>query len=111
MTFTCLLRATLIMLCLFIYIPMSYPQYAASLFTANDFFRSAFAAGAVLYSRPMFLNLGVGQGCSLMGGLCFGCIGGMFALYYYGAAMRARSKFLRLSSIAVTKQLFLIFDF
>jgi DHA1 family multidrug resistance protein-like MFS transporter len=83
----------LILLCLFIYIPMSYPQYAASLFAANDLFRSAFAAGAVLYSRPMYLNLGVGQGCSLMGGLCVGCIGGMFALYYYGAAMRARSKF------------------
>lgn len=83
----------IILLCLFIYIPMCYPQYAASLFAANDFFRSTFAAGAVLYSRPMYNNLGVGQGCSLMAGLCVGCVGGILALYHFGASLRTRSKF------------------
>ena len=59
----------IILQCVFVYIPMSYPQYAASLFASNDFCRSAFAFGAILYSRAMFLNLGIGQGVSLLGGL------------------------------------------
>ena len=55
--------------CLFVYIPMSYPQYAASLFAGNDLCRSAFAFAAILFARPMFLNLGIGKGVSLLGGL------------------------------------------
>lgn len=51
------------------YVPMSYPQYAASLFAGNDFCRSAFAFGSVLFSRPMYLKLGIGKGISLLGGL------------------------------------------
>ncbi|PWY88949.1 MFS general substrate transporter [Aspergillus heteromorphus CBS 117.55] len=79
--------------CIFIYIPMTYPQYAASLFASNDFMRSALACGAVLFARPLYVNLGVGAGVSLLAGLTVGCIGGMFALYYFGAALRARSRF------------------
>jgi hypothetical protein len=48
---------------------MSYPQYAASLFAGNDFFRSLFAFGSVLFSRSMYIYLGVGRGLSLLGGL------------------------------------------
>lgn len=48
---------------------MSYPQYAASLFAGNDFFRSLFAFGSVLFSRSMYVDLGVGKGLSLLGGL------------------------------------------
>lgn len=48
---------------------MSYPQYAASMFAGNDFCRSLFAFGAVLFSRPMFLNLGVGKGVTVLAGL------------------------------------------
>jgi DHA1 family multidrug resistance protein-like MFS transporter len=59
----------IILQCIFVYIPMSYPQYAASLFASNDFCRSAFAFGAVLFSRPMYLNLSIGQRISLLGGL------------------------------------------
>lgn len=72
---------------------MSYPQYAASLFAGNDFFRSAFAFGAVLFGRPMYMNMGVGKGTSLLGGLSVIGILGMFALYFLGAKLRARSKF------------------
>ena len=79
--------------CVFIYIPMTYPQYAASLFASNDFMRSALACGAVLFSRPLFINLGVGPGVSLLAGLTVGCILGMFAMYYLGATLRARSRF------------------
>ena len=53
---------------------MSYPQYAASLFAGNDFFRSAFAFGAVLFSRPMYIDLGTAKGTSLLGGLSVGGI-------------------------------------
>ena len=79
--------------CIFVYVPLSYPQYAASLFAGNDFFRSAFACGSILFGRPLFLNLGVGKGVSVLGGLsCLGVIG-IFGLWIYGAKLRARSKF------------------
>ncbi|CAG5187872.1 uncharacterized protein ALTATR162_LOCUS11811 [Alternaria atra] len=77
----------------FSYVPMSYPQYAASLFAGNDFCRSAFAFGSVLFSRPMYLKLGVGKGVSLLGGLSVMGIIGMYLIWVYGARLRARSKF------------------
>lgn len=57
------------MLIVLAYVPMSYPQYAASLFAGNDFFRSLFAFGSVLFSRSMYIDIGVGKGLSLLGGL------------------------------------------
>ncbi|KAH6866593.1 multidrug transporter [Alternaria rosae] len=77
----------------FSYVPMSYPQYAASLFAGNDFCRSAFAFGSVLFSRPMYLKLGIGKGISLLGGLSVMGIIGMYLIWVYGARLRARSKF------------------
>jgi DHA1 family multidrug resistance protein-like MFS transporter len=79
--------------CIFIYIPMTYPRYAASLFAGNDFMRSALAFGAILFARPLYLNLGVGPGVSLLAGLTVGCIAGMFGLYHFGPVLRARSRF------------------
>jgi DHA1 family multidrug resistance protein-like MFS transporter len=79
--------------CVFVYIPMSYPQYAASLFAGNDFVRSALASGSILFARPLYLNLGIGPGVSLLAGLTCGCVVGIFVLYYFGANLRARSKF------------------
>lgn len=75
------------------YLPLSYPGYAASLFAANDFFRSAWAAGAVLYARPLFDGIGIDRGVSLLGGLACGGVLGVSALYVYGARLRSRSKF------------------
>jgi DHA1 family multidrug resistance protein-like MFS transporter len=83
----------IIMQCIFVYVPLSYPQYAASLFAGNDFLRSAFACGSIMFGRPLFLNLGVGKGVSVLGGLSVIGIIGMFALYATGAKLRARSKF------------------
>ncbi|CAK7245472.1 MAG: hypothetical protein STHCBS139747_007055 [Sporothrix thermara] len=79
--------------CIFVYIPLSYPMYAASLFAANDFFRSALATGSVLFGRPLFMNLGIGRGTSLLGGLSTIGIVGIWLLYFYGARLRAMSKF------------------
>lgn len=82
-----------VMQCIFVYVPLSYPQYAASLFAGNDFFRSALACGSILFARPLFLNLGVGRGVSLLAGLSTLGIIGMFTLYFTGAKLRSRSKF------------------
>lgn len=79
--------------CIFMYLPLSYPQYAASLFAANDTWRSALAAGAIIFARPLYINLGVGRGVSILGGFAAGGVLGMLALYFYGAKLRARSKF------------------
>lgn len=51
------------------------------------------AAGAIHFSRPLFANLGVGRGVSLLAGLTVGGIIGIFVLWRFGAALRARSRF------------------
>lgn len=78
---------------LFLYLPKMYPQYAASLFAAADTTRSVFAVAAIHFARPLFINLGIGGGCSLLAGLMILCIFGLYALYHFGPALRARSKF------------------
>lgn len=88
----------IVMQCIFVYIPLSYPMYAASLFAANDFFRSALACGSVLFAHPLFGNLGVARGVSLLGGLSVIGIIGIWLLYFYGARLRAMSKFALSSS-------------
>lgn len=82
-----------VMQCIFIYVPLSYPQYAASLFAANDFFRSALACGSVLFAQPLYGNLGVAKGTSLLGGLSVIGIIGIWLLYIYGGRLRSLSKF------------------
>lgn len=79
--------------CLFIYIPLTYPQYAASLFAANDFARSVTAGGAIHFAQPLFHNLGVGRGVSLLAGLTVGGVIGIWLLYIYGDKLRAKSRF------------------
>jgi DHA1 family multidrug resistance protein-like MFS transporter len=83
----------ILMQCVFLYVPACYPHYAASVFAATDFMRSAFACGAVMFSRPLYLNLGVGPGCSLLAGLTVVCAVGVHLLYRFGEALRMRSKF------------------
>ncbi|KAN0090075.1 MFS general substrate transporter [Hyaloscypha variabilis] len=78
---------------IFLYLPFTYPQYSASLFAANDFARSTLAAAAILFSRPMFLKLGVDGGVGLLAGLTVICIAGIYILFWYGNKLRARSRF------------------
>jgi MFS transporter, DHA1 family, multidrug resistance protein len=78
---------------LFIYIPFSYPQYAASLFASNSIWRSATAGASVVFARPLFLNLGIHRGVSLLGGLSVMGIIGTTAIYVWGKQLRARSRF------------------
>ncbi|KAF2098262.1 multdrug transfer [Rhizodiscina lignyota] len=83
----------LIMQPIFLYLPLGYPKYAASLFAGNTVARSVLAAAIVHCSQPLYDNLGVARGVTLLGGLTVGCIAGIFALWFYGASLRARSKF------------------
>ncbi|KIW01717.1 uncharacterized protein PV09_06894 [Verruconis gallopava] len=78
---------------LFIYLPLSYPRYVASIFAANGFFRSAMACAAIHFSQPLFNNLGVGNGCAVLGGLAAGCAIVFVGLWKWGPYLRARSKF------------------
>ena len=82
-----------ILQCISIYIPRSYPHYAASLFAANDFCRSALAVGAIHFAGPLYGNLGVGKGVSILGGVSVLGVVGMWVLWGRGAGMRAKSSF------------------
>ncbi|KAL5417234.1 hypothetical protein PMIN04_007817 [Paraphaeosphaeria minitans] len=79
--------------CIFVYLPISYPRYAASIFAANGFLRSAMACGAIHFSQPLFHNLGVGNGCAILGSVAAACAAAFVGLWYYGPSLRARSKF------------------
>jgi MFS transporter, DHA1 family, multidrug resistance protein len=78
---------------IFIYIPFSYPQYAASLFAGNSVWRSATAGSSIVFARPLFVNLGVHKGVTLLGGLSVAGIIGTLVIYTFGKKLRARSKF------------------
>ena len=79
--------------CIFVYLPISYPQYTASVFASNGVLRSAMACGAIHFSQPLFHNLEVGNGCAILGGVAAGCAVLFLGLWYYGPKLRARSKF------------------
>ncbi|XXG98893.1 hypothetical protein Hte_005224 [Hypoxylon texense] len=79
--------------CMNFYISRCYPKYSASLFAANTFARSCFAAGSILFSTPMYEALGVGGGVSLLGGLSVLCAFGTIVLWRYGDRLRIRSRF------------------
>ncbi|KAE9377604.1 MFS general substrate transporter [Stipitochalara longipes BDJ] len=82
-----------VMQSLFIYIPFSYPKYAASLFAGNSIWRSGTAGGSIIFARPLFINLGVHKGVTLLAGLSVIGIIGTIALYTFGKKLRAKSKF------------------
>jgi MFS transporter, DHA1 family, multidrug resistance protein len=93
--------AFILMQCIFVYLPMTYPMYAASLFAANDFFRSAMAGGSIILAHPLYQNLGIGRGISVMAGLGVGGVIGVWCLWWFGERLRARSKFAVKSSTPV----------
>ena len=51
------------------------------------------AAGCVLFSRPLSINLGVAKGVGVLAGLSTLGVFGMMAIYLTGVTLRARSKF------------------
>ncbi|KAL6889102.1 major facilitator superfamily domain-containing protein [Trichoderma evansii] len=82
-----------IIVCMLQYVAFTYPKYSASLFAANDFARSTLAAGAIMFSRPMFVNMGIHWGVSLLAFLDIVCCILLFGLWKFGPSLRARSRF------------------
>ena len=82
-----------IILCVSMYISCTYPGYDASLFAANGFLRAAAAAGAIHFARPMFDNLGVGWGITILAGVSTLGVVGIVFIYRYGQKLREKSKF------------------
>lgn len=78
---------------IFVYIGLSYPRYAASLFAGNGFAKAVVAFAGVLWSHPLYSQLGIAKGMSVLGAICAVCVSGIFILYYFGARLRARSRF------------------
>jgi len=74
------------------YLGDAYPNYVASVYAGNDFFRSMFGAGFPLFSAAMYNNLGVGPASSVLGGLSVAFIPIPFLLYFYGEKIRHHSK-------------------
>lgn len=72
---------------------MAYPKYGASVLASNDLFRSVIAACLPLAGEPLFHNLGIGPGNSLLAGISILLATGLPILYKYGASIRKRSKY------------------
>ena len=78
---------------LLVYLPMSYPKYAASVLAANDLIRSSIAAAFPLFGHAMFKNLSVGVGCSILGAIFAVLIVPLWGLQRYGHVLRKHSKY------------------
>ncbi|KAF5325519.1 hypothetical protein D9619_009703 [Psilocybe cf. subviscida] len=76
-----------------VYLPLSYPNYAASILAGNGLFRSAVAGAFPIFGRAMYTKLTVGGGCSLLAGISIAFAPGIWVLWKYGAQIRAKSKY------------------
>lgn len=75
------------------YIIDLYLSSAASALAANTFSRSFVAAGFPLFAPAMYDKLGVAWATSLLGFLCTALVPAPIVFYYYGARVRAMSKY------------------
>lgn len=75
------------------YLVDTYLRYAASAIAANTVCRSAAGAASPLFTTYMYNALGVGGGCSLIGGVATLLAIIPFLFYKYGAQLRAKSAF------------------
>lgn len=68
------------------------PENAASFFAANDALRNSFAAGTVLFGRPLYLNWGLGRVIPARR-VEYPSGGRILVLFIYGDKLRKKSKF------------------
>jgi DHA1 family multidrug resistance protein-like MFS transporter len=76
-----------------VYLPLSYPKYAASVLAGNGLFRASVGGSFPLFGKALYTQLTIGGGASLLAGLSIVLIPGLWALYRYGGWLRARSRF------------------
>ena len=82
---------TIFQTCLLVLID-TFQAYSASAVAANTFLRSCFAGAFPLIVGPMYHNLGVGPGASIVGGFAVLLIPVPFLFYKFGRHLRSRSK-------------------
>ena len=76
-----------ILQCLANYLILVHPEDVASLFAGNDFMRATVAAGAVVVSHPLYDNLGVAKGVSVLAAMTLLCTFGIFWLHRYSPVL------------------------
>lgn len=74
-----------------LYLPDAYPRYAASALASNDFVRSVMGAAMPIAGVPLFHNLGVAWGNTIIGLCAVLFIPLPFVLIKYGSWLRERS--------------------
>lgn len=79
------------------YLVDTFQLYAASAVAANTFLRSCFAGAFPLVVGPLYHNVGIGPGSSIMGGFAALLIPVPFVFYIYGKRIRAGSKWSKAS--------------
>ncbi|KAK2628828.1 hypothetical protein QTJ16_001931 [Diplocarpon rosae] len=75
------------------YLVDSYQHQAASALAAKTFIRSFWGAAVVLFTTQMYDRLGYQWASSLLGFLSLACCAIPYVFYFYGAAIRRRSRF------------------
>jgi DHA1 family multidrug resistance protein-like MFS transporter len=75
------------------YLAFAYPEHQASVMSANDLIRSLIASAFPIFARPLFLNLGLGKGYTLLAGLSLALMLPLYGLFKYGHVLRRYSKF------------------
>ncbi|KAH8197358.1 hypothetical protein TruAng_008488 [Truncatella angustata] len=76
----------------YMYIGIAYAPDAASVFAGAALFRASLGAAFPLFARSLFVQLGVGPGNSLLGGIAVLFIPIPFVFYRYGERIRKWSK-------------------
>ncbi|KAI6715338.1 hypothetical protein JHW43_002080 [Diplocarpon mali] len=75
------------------YLVDSYQHQAASALAAKTFIRSFWGAAVVLFTKQMYDRLGYQWASSLLGFLSIACCAIPYVFYFYGSAIRRRSRF------------------
>jgi multidrug resistance protein len=75
------------------YLVDSYQHQAASALAAKTFLRSFWGAAVVLFTAQMYDRLGYQWASSLLAFISLACCAIPFMFYYFGAAIRKRSRF------------------
>lgn len=75
------------------YLTDCYDRYAASALAANTMLRCLFGAGFALFANEMYAEMGTPWATTLLGFVALAMAVLPWALYKYGASLRAASKF------------------
>lgn len=74
------------------YLPDAYPEFAASVLAGNNFLRSIFGAGCVLFAVPMYSTLGPAKASTILGLVDCAFVPVPFLFYFYGGRIRNCSR-------------------